>query len=404
MIRPTSSLFIVLLGVLTALPALSVHLGLPALPLLERGLHAVPGQASLTLALFLLGFSLPQLLAGAACERLGRRPVLLAALAVYALGGLGCALAGSLATMLWLRVVQGVGGAAASVVAFAMVRDTAHGVAGRVMLSRVTMVFSAAPILAPALGGALLARGGWAGAYLMLVGLGALLLGVAGVFVPETRQRPPGEPMELFDRFALVLRQRSCLGHALAMALNYGALFSFVASAPLLLMRDLGVTPAAFGLLFALASLGIFAGSAASAWLSGRGVPGAVLLEWALGLSLGASAMLSLLLSFGLLRLAVVVPLMLVVGLCRGLVIPNAMHAVLEPVPQHAAVAASIGLFGQTLMGATAAAVVALLYPALGAVGMTLAMTGFAFAATLALRYAGRAGPGVLVAGPGPEP
>lgn len=403
-LSPSSNLFIVLIGALAALPALGVDIGLPALPALEHGLHAVPGTGPLSLALFLLGFAVPQLLVGPACDHFGRRRVLLAGLALYTLGGIGCSVFGALAAVLWLRVVQGVGAATASVAAFAMVRDARQGTAARLMLSRVFMVFSAAPICAPSLGGLLLWLGDWRALYLALVGLGVLLFAVVAAWLPETR--PPalaGGGLEPVDRFGAVLRNRSCLGHALVGALNYAALFSFVASSPLLLMRDLGVSAEGFGLLFAIGSFGIFVGSWLSAWLTGRGVSGAMLLEWSLGMSLGAAAMLSLLLSFGLLRIGVVVPLVLVVGACHGMVAPNAMQAVLEPVPAHAGVASGLIGFGQTLMGAMAGAIVALLYPALGAVGMTLAMTGFAFAATLALRFASRPGPGVLVARAGPE-
>lgn len=397
-LRPTSVAFTVLLGTLAALPPLSVDMGLPALPVLERGLGAAPGQAALTLSLFLFGVALPQLLIGPVSDRIGRRPVLLAGLSLYVLAGLGCALARSIEVLLALRVLQGIGAAAGTVLSFAMVRDVFRGSQARMKLSTITMVFAVAPMIAPAVGGVMLHLGGWQAIYALLAASGLVLLGVVALAMPETRPAElAGEALDLGGRYDAVLRQRSCIGHVAATALNFGCLFSFVASSPTLLLDDLGLSVPMFGGLFALTSFGILAGGWVSGGLIARGVSGVALMDWGLGLSLGASLMLSALLAAGLPTLGSVVPLLLAVSVCRGLIAPNAMHAVLEPVPAHAGSASALVACSQTLMGAVAGSLVALLYPVLGSLGMTLAMTLFAVTALLARRYADRPATAVLL-------
>ena len=401
-LRPQSLAFTVLLGALAALPPLSIDMGLPALPLLERGLGAAPGQAALTLSLFLLGFAPPQLLMGPLSDRIGRRPVLLAGLAVYALAGLGCALAPSMGWLLVLRVLQGMGAAAGTVLAFAMVRDVFQGPLARIKLSSITMVFSVAPMIAPMLGGLMLRLGGWQAIYWLLGVTGALLLAVVVVALPETRPAAPGAGgLGLLARYETVLRQRRCVGHVATTALNFGTLFSFVACSPMVLMGDLGVSVTVFGALFAVTSFGILAGSWCNARLTRRGIDGEATMDSGLRLSLAAGVAASAPLAPGLLSLATLLPFVLAVSFCRGLVGPNAMHAVLEPVPEHAGAASALVGCAQTLMGGLAGAVVALLYPALGPLGMTLAMAMFAAAALLARRYAEGPGPGLMLARPG---
>lgn len=355
-----SMAFTVLLGALAALPPLSIDMGLPALPLLGTALQATPAQQTLTLSLFLLGFAGPQLLMGPLSDRVGRRPVLLGGLFLYIAAGLACSSAVSIEQLLCARVFQGIGAAGATTLALAIVRDVFHGPQARIKISTITMVFSIAPIVAPTLGGMMIGLGGWQAIYGLLTLCGVALLLVVMLGLAETRPA----------------------------ALNFGAMFAFVAGSPLVLMGDLRMTVTEFGVLFAVSSLGILAGSWFNGWLAAREVDTQSPLGWGLWLSLGAAVIASLMLATGLLALVSLVPFILVTSFSRGMVSPNAAHAVLEPVPGHAGVASALIGCSQTTMGAVSGAVVAALYPPLGPVGMTLAMAMFAAAALATWRWA----------------
>jgi DHA1 family bicyclomycin/chloramphenicol resistance-like MFS transporter len=387
---PAQSLaFTVLLGALAALPPLSIDMGLPALPLLGKALHATASQQTLTLSLFLVGFAVPQLLLGPLSDRIGRRPVLLGGLLLYSLAGVACTVATTIDALLIARVAQGVGAAGATTLALAIVRDLFHGPQARIKISTITMVFSVAPIIAPTLGSLMIGLGGWQGLYGLLAVCGLALLGVVALGLEETRPAEmAGRALDLAGRYGVVLRQRRCVGYVLTTALNFGGLFAFVAGSPLVLMGDLRMSMTEFSILFAVTSLGILAGSWFNGWLAARDVDTQSPLAWGLWTSLGAAVVASLMLMAGWLALVSLVPFILVTSFCRGLVSPNAAHAVLEPLPAHAGVASALIGCSQTTMGALAGAVIALLYPALGPVGMTLSMAMFAAAALAAWRWA----------------
>src|SRR3954470_11604293 len=120
---PGSRRLLAILGLLTALPSLSVDIGLPAMPALAAALGARPGEVQATLSAFLIGFALGQLVHGPVSDRVGRRRVLFAGLAVFVAAGAVCAATGSLALLIAMRAIQGVGACAGVVVARAMIRD-----------------------------------------------------------------------------------------------------------------------------------------------------------------------------------------------------------------------------------------------------------------------------------------
>src|SRR5438552_19119585 len=95
MLRPGTFALTLLLSFLTALGPLSMDMYLPSLPDIGRTLHAPTLDVELTISSCLFGFAAGQIFYGLGSDRLGRRPVLLAALGLYALATIGCAAAQS---------------------------------------------------------------------------------------------------------------------------------------------------------------------------------------------------------------------------------------------------------------------------------------------------------------------
>ena len=185
-----------LLGSLVALGPLSIDMYLPALPELTDDLAASPSSVQLTLTGVLVGLGLGQLLIGPLADIYGRRRPLLAGIAANVLASLLCAVAPTITVLSVLRVVQGVGAAAATVVAMAVVRDLFTGRAAASVISQLVVVMGLAPVLAPSLGSAVLEVGTWRTVFLVLAGLG-LLLGLLAAFalketLPPGRRSAPG--------------------------------------------------------------------------------------------------------------------------------------------------------------------------------------------------------------------
>ena len=399
--RPGSFGFTILLGALAALPPLSIDMGLPAFPALERGLGTSAAGAGLTLSAFQAGFAAAQLVFGPLADRIGRRPVLLGGLALYALAGLLCAAAPSIGALLALRLVQGACAASGPVMALAIVRDLFTGAAARTRLSYVAVVLSVAPIIAPAIGSVTLLLAGWRGSYGFLGVTGALLTLAAVLGVRETRvvRAPP----RVLAGFARMLRHRSAIAFALTNALSFGAMFAYISGSPLVLMGAFGLSAPVFALLFALTSAGILVG----AWVNGRLASRAVAPRLPLLLALLAALLwtsgLLLLFALGVRSLGAIVPLLVAFSFTRGIIAPTATHGAMEPMGEIAGLASSVVGFSQMAMAALSSGLVAVLFPLLGPVAMPLTMTGFAATALLVWRFgdlaSGRGAPAAPVRG-----
>jgi DHA1 family bicyclomycin/chloramphenicol resistance-like MFS transporter len=147
---------VLVLGFLIALGPLTIDMYLPALPTITADLQTTAAAVQLTLTGTLAGLALGQLLIGPLSDAVGRRTPLLFGVATHVLASLLCVVAPNLATLGTLRVLQGLGAAAAAVVAMAIVRDLFTGLDAAKLLSRLMLVMGAAPILAPTLGGIVL--------------------------------------------------------------------------------------------------------------------------------------------------------------------------------------------------------------------------------------------------------
>ena len=150
-----------ILGALTAFAPLSIDIYLPSLPTLVRYFGTTDATVQLTLPTFFIGLALGQLFYGPLSDRFGRRPPLLAGIALYTLASAACALAPSIEALLIGRFVQALGGCAGMTIAMAVVRDRFDPREGARTFSLLMLVMGIAPILAPLIGGWILVLLDW---------------------------------------------------------------------------------------------------------------------------------------------------------------------------------------------------------------------------------------------------
>jgi DHA1 family bicyclomycin/chloramphenicol resistance-like MFS transporter len=382
-IRPQSFLFTLFLSALGGLTPLSIDMGLPALASIGRSLHVSAAAAGLTLSFFLAGFALGPILLGPLSDRFGRRPVLLAGTAFFALAGTGCATTHSLPWLLGWRLLAGIGAGAGSTLSLAIVRDLFDGATARVRLSYVSTVATLAPMIAPTIGALILVHAGWRTIYSTLAATGFILLGIIALGFEETlaRTHPHAlEPRRLAANYVRFLRHPLCLGYALTAALNFGGIFSYVASSPLVMMGVLGVSPAAYGWTFAATALGIMAGAFSNGKLSARGVPGPTLIATGLVTSTLASLAILGLAHTPAVSVATILPLLVANAFCLGLVGPNTNQGAMHPMPDIAGVAAALLGSGRMMVGAMASVLVSILFDGRTAHAMGLTMSIFSLA------------------------
>ncbi|AGZ41435.1 multidrug effflux MFS transporter [Actinoplanes friuliensis] len=260
---------VLVLGLLTALGPLSIDLYLPAFPALRRDLDATDGTVQLTLAAMTLGLAAGELFMGAWSDRVGRRLPLLLSTSVHVAATIGCALAPSIAVLAAFRVVQGIGAAGSAVLVLAIIRDAADGRALVVLLSRVTLVTTTVPLLAPVAGAELLNLAGWRGIFAVLAAASAAVLLAGALGVPETHVPSPA-PVRLRSRLRAVWSDRAFRRATLVAAMTYAGVYAYVAASPLLLQEVYGLGTRTYSIVFLVNSLGLVAGVQLSSLLTRR--------------------------------------------------------------------------------------------------------------------------------------
>ncbi|WP_091742163.1 multidrug effflux MFS transporter [Phenylobacterium immobile] len=275
-VAPTPWKLVILLGSLTAFGTMSIDLYLPALPEIARALHSRPGQVESTVAVFVAGMAIGQMIYGPASDRFGRRVPILAGIAIYTLASVVCALAPTIEALMAARFIQALGGCAGMVIARAAVRDHFNHTETARMLSLMQLISGMGPIVAPVLGGLIATWLGWRATFwtLLIFGLGTWL--AAFFWLSESRSaetlaqaRREGP----FRAFAALLRQRRVVGYCLAGALNGACIFSYVAAAPLVIIDVYGMSPAMFGWMFGLNGVGLLLGGQVNRYLLRRWTP-----------------------------------------------------------------------------------------------------------------------------------
>ena len=175
-----------LLACLGMIGPFSIDTYLPAFSGIAASMGATPVQMQQTLSSYLLGFALMNLFHGALSGSFGRRPVVLAGIALFTLASVGCALSNSIGTLVFFRALQGMSAGAGFVVSRAIIRDMFPPADAQRVMSQVTIYFGAAPAVAPMVGGLLFTYADWHSIFWLLAVLGALLLVATWRWLPET--------------------------------------------------------------------------------------------------------------------------------------------------------------------------------------------------------------------------
>ena len=268
-VRPSNRRLALILGGLAMFGPFSIDTIFPAFPQIGEQLGADKMAMQQTISVYLLAYAAMSLVHGPLSDALGRRPVILAGLVVFVLASVGCALSTSLPMLLWFRVLQGFSAGVGLIVGRAVIRDVLHGHDAQRLMSQVSMIFGIAPAVAPIIGGWLLGWQRWPGIFWFLAAFGLGLVAVVWRGLPETHPpaaRLPLEVRPLLRGYGLILRRPRFLRLTLAGALNFGALFLYIASAPAFVVDMLRLGERDFGWFF----IPMIGGMMLGAFVSGR--------------------------------------------------------------------------------------------------------------------------------------
>jgi DHA1 family bicyclomycin/chloramphenicol resistance-like MFS transporter len=254
---------------MTALGAMAGDLYLPSMPDIAADLGTSRAWVQSTVISTMIGGALGQLVVGPLSDRYGRRAPVLVGVVMHVAASIGIVFTPSVAVLVGLRVVQGVGNASAAVVAMAMVRDLHSGSKAAKLLSQLVLVIGVAPLFAPALGAAIARLGSWRYTFVFLAAVG-VALGVFVLFrVPDTRPAAVREAAtglgKAFRAYWTLVRDRRFMGYALIPGLAMSAMMSWVISSPFLIQVHYGRSDAVFALIFGICGVFMVAGAQANA-------------------------------------------------------------------------------------------------------------------------------------------
>ncbi|MFY1702260.1 multidrug effflux MFS transporter [Micromonospora sp. WMMA1923] len=392
---------VLVLGSLVALGPLTIDMYLPAFPAIVEDFRTTSAAVQLTLTGTLAGLAVGQLLIGPLSDAVGRRRPLIAGIVLHVVASLLCVVAPTIAVLGALRVVQGLGVAATSVVAMAVVRDLFGGVAFARLLSRLLLVMGAAPVLAPTLGGGLLRWTNWQGVFVALAVFGLLLVGVAVVGLAETlppARRRRGGVVATARVYGSLLRDRTFVGLVLVAGLAMAALFAYVSGSSFVLQGQYGLNEQEFGLAFGAGAVGLIGATQFNVRLLRWWSPQRILMV-ALGVGTGAGLVLLAVAATGFGGLPSLLVSLWVVLAAAGLAMPNAPALALSRHGEAAGTASALLGAVQFGVGALAAPLVGVL--GTGATAMAVVVAGGMLAATAVLLVVVRPG---RLAGLEPDP
>lgn len=265
----------------------------PAFRVIAADYGVGPTAMQQTISVYLIAYAAMSLFHGPLSDAYGRKRVILAGVAVFALASVGCALAPDLTTLLVFRAVQGISAGAGLIVGRAVIRDCLDGHDAQRMLSTVSMIFGVAPAIAPIIGGWILGWSEWHAIFWFLALFAAALWLATLAGLPETHPpacRVPIRPAGLWHSNRAMLTNPTFLRLAIAGTLNFGALFLYIASAPVFVLDLMGLDEQQFAWFFAPTIAGMMIGAFVSGRMAGR-VSGTRLANVGFAVCIAASAL-----------------------------------------------------------------------------------------------------------------
>ncbi|HSP26727.1 MAG TPA: multidrug effflux MFS transporter, partial [Saliniramus sp.] len=356
--RKTPSLAI--LVAISALQPFALNVLAPATPGLARALATDYATIQLTLTVYLATVAVTQLFVGPISDRIGRRPCILAGIALFLIGSLLGALAGSIETLLMSRVVQAAGGGTCFALARAVVRDTAAKDKAASMIGYITMAMVVSPMVAPFIGGVLDEAYGWRSIFVAMAAMALVVAVAAFMLLHETAPRKAASSMtDVLRGFPILLGNPAFLFYTIALSFVTAAFFVFIAGAPYIVVEEMARSPQVYGLYFMMNAGGYMIGNFVTGRFGQR--IGSVRLVL-VGTVISTFAML-IALYFAVIGPwnppTLFIPLALS-AIGNGLTIPGATAAALSVRPDLAGTAAGISGAAQLGAGAVAAVIAGL--------------------------------------------
>jgi DHA1 family bicyclomycin/chloramphenicol resistance-like MFS transporter len=334
--------WLLLIGAMSALGPFSIDMYLPGFPGIEREFGE--GGVERTMATYLLGIALGQLVYGPVSDRFGRKPPLYLGLTLYIVGAVGCALASNMSMLMLTRVVQAIGACAPLVIGRAVVRDRCEPHEAARAYSTLMLIVSLGPIIAPTLGGWVITISDWRAVFVFQALGGIALIIAMHTMLTESRDPAHVEPLRLrsvLAGYGRLFASRRFIGYSLVGGFGMAGLFSFVTGSPIVMSQVYGLTPQQFGWMIGLNGIAFITASQLNIQALHTSTPGQVLAR-AVWLPLVFTAALTVASYAMSLPLWVVIVLQFCFFISVGRANPNVAALALAPYAREAGAASAL--------------------------------------------------------------
>ena len=337
-----------LLALLTAFPAFSTDMILPAIPSLAVTWDKPLAVVNLILICFFVTYGFFLLIYGPISDRYGRRRPLIAGISLYIFASMLCALANSASMLIAFRILQAAGAAASASLSMAMTKDIFSGKERERIFAYIAVIMALAPMFAPIMGGWILAYLSWHWIFFAQGMMG--VIGLLGVLrTPETLKEASETPLSrVMHSYGKLLLNKKYVIMVLVMSISLLPLYSFIAGSSAVYINGFGLSEQNFSYLFAFNALALMAGSMSCLKLTERTNSKNLITAGFAGIVLGGILILTIgqrgPWSFA-------IPMAMItysIGISR----PPSNHLVLEQVRRDAGSASSLLIFTYFTLGA----------------------------------------------------
>lgn len=390
--RPTRTIVTPALGLITgllfALGPVTVDLSLPSLPSIQQAIGGAGGRIELTLTLLFFGLALTQLVYGTIADRFGRRLPLLMGLALYSGASLLAASADGITGIAVARVAQALGYGVVIVLIRSAVADVCNERSVARVYSIAIALMSVVSVIAPALGGQVLAHLGWRAVFMTMAGVGLVALVVTAILLPETQPRERRSQIALG---AILTAYRELLSNGRFVAFSIVAAgvvacqFSYNVGGPAILIEHYGMSAATAGIVLSVIALSTALAAQVNVFILRHMTPERAMMG-AIALLVGAALALLVVLLTGLGGVVAVVAMLFLVIATPGFIVGNAMAAAISSAGDRAGAASALVGVMQFILGTVGSGVVGYLHDPSGSVlGIVIVVLSLA-TLTMALR------------------
>lgn len=281
--QPRYLIALIILAALVGFGPLSIDMYLPSLPHIAQDLSASEASIKLSVTLFLAGFSIGMLFYGPLSDKYGRRPLLIGGITIYLLSSIGCFFVKTVDGLIALRLLQAIGGASASVLARAIVRDLYPMNEAAKTLSLMHVVTMIATLVAPLIGSFVLVFLGWRYIFLLLFVFAAITFIAYLKCFKETLKKSAESPslIKVFAAYFTIIKNPVAIAYILCLSITFAAMFVYITASPFVYIQYFGLTSYQYSLLFGCNIGAIVLFTSVNARMVGTTGPFNIIQRWA---------------------------------------------------------------------------------------------------------------------------